>query len=343
MIIWLTGMSGAGKSTLADALSQKMKADGIVPLMIDGDVMRLGLTADLGYGVADRSENVRRAAGVAVMSARSGIISICSLISPLRKDREIVRVMANAEGVPFVEIFVDTPLEVCERRDPKGLYRKARAGLITEFTGISSPYEPPLHPELVVKTSGVSIQESLQLIYRCISGLAGYSEASKISKMQRWLSRSSYQLKKIIPPADGVFCRTAPWIIPPVYFLLVLVADALLPIRTIANSLLAIGMMTMGLTIRPRVMFLWTSLYILAAGLILFHRPIYGMMNASMPDFDPSVNAVRFVAFVCTGIFSFLVSYSLTRLRNKLGGATSPSACLLIYFRKFWMSDLPTG
>ncbi|GEM_PF-890393 len=321
MIIWLTGLSGAGKSTLAEALCEKMKSDGITPLMIDGDVMRLGLTADLGYGVTDRSENVRRAGGVAVISARSGIISICSLISPLRKDREIVRSMANAQGVPFVEIYVDTPLEVCEKRDPKGLYQKARAGLIPEFTGISSPYEPPLHPELVVRTSGVSIQDTLQEIYRCISGLESYTQVSKLGGMEKLLCRLYYQIKKMIPLSDGPLCRTAPWIVPPIYLILVLGLDALLPIRTIANPLLTIGMLTMGLTIRPKAMGLWTALYILTAGMILFSRPIYSLMNSSVADFDPSVNTVRFAAFVCTGIFSFLVSCSLARLRDKLGGA----------------------
>jgi adenylyl-sulfate kinase len=321
MIIWLTGLSGAGKSTLADALCEKMKADGVVPLMIDGDLMRLGLTADLGFGAADRSENVRRAAGVAVISARSGIISICSLISPLRKDREIVRSLAHAQGVPFVEIFVNTPLEVCEKRDPKGLYKKARSGQIPEFTGISSPYEPPLHPELVVATLGVSIQDSLKDIYRCISGLESYSQASKYSKMEQWLSRSYYQFKKITPSIDGRFCRAAPWILPPIYLILVLLLDAMLPIRTITNPLLAIGMMIMGITIRPKLMFPWTILYILTVGLILFCHPFYGVFNNSLRDFEPSVNGVRFTAFACTGIFSFLVSCALTRLRDRLGGA----------------------
>ena len=146
-------------------------------MMIDGDEMRLELTADLGYGAIDRTENVRRAGAVALMSARSGIFSICSLISPLRKDREIVRSMAYSHEVPFIEIFVDTPLEVCEVRDPKGLYKKARSGLILEFTGISSPYEPPLHPELVVKTDGMSLMEILEEIYRCISGYETYAQA----------------------------------------------------------------------------------------------------------------------------------------------------------------------
>jgi adenylyl-sulfate kinase len=171
MIIWFTGLSGAGKSTLADALSHKMKGDGIVPLLIDGDVMRLGLTADLGFSVADRSENVRRAGGAAILAAKSGIMSICSLISPLRKDREMVRSMAQAHGIPFIEIFVDTPLEICEARDPKGLYKRARAGKIPDFTGISSPYEPPLHPELVAKKSEASVENIIKEINRFMTGL----------------------------------------------------------------------------------------------------------------------------------------------------------------------------
>lgn len=168
MIVWLTGLSGAGKSTLADALSHRMKADGVTPLMIDGDVMRLGLTADLGFSSEDRSENVRRAGGVAILAAKSGIVSVCSLISPLRKDRDLVRSIADSYAVPFLEIFINTPLEVCEQRDPKGLYQKARAGMIPEFTGINSPYEPPLHPELVVETASKSIEATVDGIYALI-------------------------------------------------------------------------------------------------------------------------------------------------------------------------------
>jgi len=319
MIIWFTGLYGAGKSTLAEALSHKMKADGIIPLLIDGDVMRLGLTADLGFSVSDRSENVRRAGGAAILAAKSGIISICSLISPLRKDREIVRALANAQGVPFVEIFVDTPLGVCEKRDPKGLYKKARSGQILEFTGITSPYEPPLHPELVVKTAEAGIEETLREIYRCISGLKDYANASNASKFGKMLSRTHYLLKKVIPSRDGMLCRMAPWIFPPFYLILVLGADYVLPMHTISTPLLTIGMMIMGLTIRPLLMVLWTSAYVFAVGVILFSRPVYELMNTSLDDYDSSVSAVRFTAFVITGIFSILVSGLLARLRDKLG------------------------
>jgi adenylyl-sulfate kinase len=318
MIIWFTGLSGAGKSTLAEALSGKMKADGIVPLMIDGDVMRLGLTSDLGYSVSDRSENVRRAGGVAVISARSGIISICSLISPLRKDREMVRAMAQAHGVPFIEIFVDTPLEICEDRDPKGLYKRARSGQIPEFTGISSPYEPPLRPELIVKTAGASIEETLKNIYGCISGLVSYAQVSKITKRDKLLARMYYLLKNAIPRRGSMIRRISPWTLPPLYLLLVLAVDFLMPMRTIANPLLSIGIMAFGLTIRPYPMFVWTIIYILVDALLLFCRPVYELMNALGGDFDPSVNAVRFASLVCSGLFSLLVSWSLTRLRDRV-------------------------
>jgi adenylyl-sulfate kinase len=254
MIIWFTGLSGSGKSTLAEALSLRMKADGIRPLMVDGDVMRLGLASDLGFTIGDRSENVRRAGGAAILASKSGIVSICSLISPLRKDREIIRTMSQAQGVPFIEIFVNTPLEVCERRDPKGLYKKAREGKIPDFTGIGSPYEPPLHPELNVKTSGMSVEDSLREIYRCISGVESYASFSGVGRVGKLLARVSVAMEKIIPERGSMLRQMAPWVIPPAYLVVVMLIDYLLPMNTITPPLLGIGLMTCGLTLRPKHM-----------------------------------------------------------------------------------------
>ncbi len=164
MIIWLTGLSGSGKSTLAEGLANLLKERGITPLQIDGDRLRGGLCRDLGFSPEDRSENIRRAGAIALLSARSGIVSVCSLISPLRSDRDAIRSLCRQAGLAFVEVYVSAPLTTCEERDPKGLYKQARAGKISEFTGIDSPYEPPLAPELVIPTEQLGIQESLELL-----------------------------------------------------------------------------------------------------------------------------------------------------------------------------------
>ena len=169
MIIWLTGLSGAGKSTIAQGLAESMKADGPLPLMIDGDGLREELCRDLGFSDADRMENIRRAGAIALMAARSGITSICSLISPLRRERDAVRTLCAERGILFYEVHISTPLEVCEQRDPKGLYKKARGGLIPKFTGIDSPYEAPLSPDLVIPTERLSVEESVALLQEKIS------------------------------------------------------------------------------------------------------------------------------------------------------------------------------
>ncbi len=148
-MLWFTGLSGAGKSTIADRLEQKLHAVGVHTYLLDGDNVRLGLNRDLGFTDRDRVENVRRVAAVAKLIADAGLVVIVSLISPFRSDRRMVRsLMAEGE---FVEVFVDTPLAVCEARDPKGLYRRARAGELLNFTGIDSPYEAPEDPEIVLK------------------------------------------------------------------------------------------------------------------------------------------------------------------------------------------------
>jgi adenylyl-sulfate kinase len=169
MIIWLTGLSGAGKSTIAQGLAESMKGKGRLPLMIDGDGLREELCRDLGFSDADRMENIRRAGAIALMAARSGITSICSLISPLRRERDAVRTLCAERGILFYEVHISTPLEICEQRDPKGLYKKARGGLIPKFTGIDSPYEAPLIPDLVIPTERLSVEESVALLQEKIS------------------------------------------------------------------------------------------------------------------------------------------------------------------------------
>ena len=150
MVLWLTGLPAAGKSTLATHLHRRLETMGRRSYVLDGDVVRRGLSSDLGFSEADRAENVRRIAEVARLMADAGLTVIVALISPYRADRRMARSIVP-EG-RFVEIFVDTPLEEAERRDPKGLYRKARRGELKNFTGIDAPYEAPEHPELRIAT-----------------------------------------------------------------------------------------------------------------------------------------------------------------------------------------------
>ena len=156
VIAWLTGLSGAGKSTLAVAADRTLVAAGRHSAVLDGDNLRHGLNADLAFTPEDRSENVRRTAEVARLMAEAGSVVIVSLISPYRADRALARQIAG--DIPFVEVFVDTPLGLCEARDPKGLYRLARAGRIPDFTGISAPYEAPERPDLTIATEGRTTQ-----------------------------------------------------------------------------------------------------------------------------------------------------------------------------------------
>jgi adenylylsulfate kinase len=160
-VVWLTGLSASGKSTLA-RLSQRALFDaGHLAIVLDGDNVRHGLCGDLGFAPADRSENVRRVAHVARLFADSGLLVIVALISPYREDRDRAREICNPD---FLEVYVETSVETCEKRDPKGLYKKARAGQIQEFTGISAPYEAPLRPDFVIdceSTSAVDSSEQL--------------------------------------------------------------------------------------------------------------------------------------------------------------------------------------
>ena len=151
MTLWFTGLSGSGKSTVAVEVERRLVAAGRPSYLLDGDNLRHGLNADLGFAAADRSENVRRVGEVARLFADAGVVSVVSLVSPYRADRDRVRAIHEEAGLRFIEVFVDTPLDVCEARDPKGLYAKARAGEIAEFTGIDDPYEPPGDPELVLR------------------------------------------------------------------------------------------------------------------------------------------------------------------------------------------------
>jgi bifunctional enzyme CysN/CysC len=150
-VLWFTGLSGAGKSTIANLVERKLTASGRHCYIIDGDNVRHGLNRDLGFTAADRVENIRRVAEVARLMADAGLIVIVSLISPFVRERNMAREVAG--DIDFVEIFVDTPVDVCEARDPKGLYRKARAGAIVNFTGVDAPYEPPPAPDLVLKAA----------------------------------------------------------------------------------------------------------------------------------------------------------------------------------------------
>ncbi len=164
-VLWFTGLSGAGKSTLALALERELFARGFQVYVLDGDNIRSGLCRDLGFGPEDRAENIRRVGEVAALFADAGFLVVSSFISPYRADRQRAR---EAAGEAFHEIYVKADLEVCERRDPKGLYKRARKGEIKEFTGISSPYEPPENPELVVPTDTLGIEECVALLLRYV-------------------------------------------------------------------------------------------------------------------------------------------------------------------------------
>jgi len=146
--IWFTGLSGSGKSTVAMEVEAALLKRGRPAYVLDGDNIRHGLNGDLGFSADDRDENVRRVAEVARLMADAGMVALVPLVSPYRSARNNARALSEAAGVRFVEVFVDTPIEVCEQRDPKGLYAKARAGEITGFTGIDDPYEAPIDPDL---------------------------------------------------------------------------------------------------------------------------------------------------------------------------------------------------
>lgn len=164
-VIWLMGLSGAGKSTLSHHLAQKLHQEGFLTQSLDGDNLRTGLNSNLGFSDADRLENIRRAAEVAKLFLNCGIIVIASFICPTQATQNMVR---DIVGADFVEIFINCPLEVCEARDVKGLYAKARAGVIKDFTGIDSPFEAPQSPELIINTHLNSLEECIEQIYELV-------------------------------------------------------------------------------------------------------------------------------------------------------------------------------
>lgn len=163
-VLWLTGLSGAGKSTLAAALERRLLEARVLAIVIDGDALRAGLCRDLGFSAEDRRENIRRAGELALQCAQAGLVVVVALISPFRADRAAAAARVRAHGVPFAEVFVDAPIAECERRDPKGLYRRARAGEIVSFTGIDAPYEVPESPALRLQTEREPVEHSLDAL-----------------------------------------------------------------------------------------------------------------------------------------------------------------------------------
>jgi len=162
--IWFTGLSGSGKSTIAYTLEHALVQRGNLAYVLDGDNIRHGLNKNLGFSATDREENIRRIGEVAKLFADGGIITMTSFISPYRKDRDTVRALHVEGKLPFIEVHVSTPIGTCEQRDPKGLYKKARAGQLKNFTGIDDPYEAPLHPELTLDATSTSPQEAAVLL-----------------------------------------------------------------------------------------------------------------------------------------------------------------------------------
>ncbi|MCQ6279130.1 adenylyl-sulfate kinase [Bacillus sp. EB600] len=167
-VLWFTGLSGSGKSTLANAVDYQLYKQGFRSYVLDGDNIRHGLNKDLRFGNYDRKENIRRIGEVAKLFVDSGQIVSSAFISPFRKDRDVVRSMFDDQE--FIEIFLNCPIQVCEDRDPKGLYKKARQGEIPDFTGITSPYEIPDHPEIIIETNATTIEESIHQIFAYLKG-----------------------------------------------------------------------------------------------------------------------------------------------------------------------------
>lgn len=168
--VWFTGLSGSGKSTVAVAVEQLLIQRGHHAYRLDGDNVRMGLNRNLGFSAEDRDENIRRIGEVSKLFADSGLICLCSFVSPYRDARQMVREMhASAEpALPFIEVHVDVPVEVAEQRDPKGLYKKARAGQIKDFTGISAPFEAPESPELRLPTHEMSLEDAAAAVVACL-------------------------------------------------------------------------------------------------------------------------------------------------------------------------------
>ncbi len=162
MVIWFTGLSGSGKSTLANAVNEVLHLDGLSTYILDGDNIRHGLCKDLGFSDEDREENIRRIGEVANLFMNAGIITITAFVSPFIRDRNKVRDIIGSND--FIEVYCAADIDVCESRDTKGLYKKARMGVIKEFTGISSPYEPPINPEIFVDTGSLDLNASIEKV-----------------------------------------------------------------------------------------------------------------------------------------------------------------------------------
>ena len=180
--IWFTGLSASGKSTIAVALEKALFGRGKLSYRLDSDNVRLGINKDLGFSKEDRKENIRRVGEIAKLFGDAGIISLASFISPYKSDRDAVRRSHETENLTFVEVFVDCPLSVAEKRDPKGLYEKARAGEIKNFTGIDDPYEAPVDPEVHLRTDELTVEEE-------VTAIMGYLEINKVIEA-RQLSRA---------------------------------------------------------------------------------------------------------------------------------------------------------
>ena len=172
--IWFTGFSGSGKSTVAVEVERQLVEAQRAAYLLDGDNLRHGLNGDLGFSAGDRTENVRRVAEVARLFADAGFVTLVPLISPYRAGRDSARQLHQVAGLRFIEVFVDTPIEMCEQRDPKGLYAKARRGELPGFTGIDDPYEPPLAPDLVLATAQVSVVELAAQVVATLGREPGY-------------------------------------------------------------------------------------------------------------------------------------------------------------------------
>jgi adenylylsulfate kinase len=163
-VIWFTGLSGSGKSTIAHHLERKLHSEGFFTMVLDGDNVRTGINKNLGFSEADRIENIRRIAEVSKLFLNNGIITICCFVSPTIEIRELAKQIIGAAD--FVEVFINAPLEVCEQRDVKGLYEKARKGEIKDFTGIHQPFEAPLNPSLQIKTNEQTVEQSTEVIFK---------------------------------------------------------------------------------------------------------------------------------------------------------------------------------
>lgn len=177
--IWLTGLSGSGKSSIAKHIEADLVEEGLAAYVLDGDNLRHGVNADLGFSRQDRGENARRAAEIAKLFADAGMVAVVALISPYAEDRARARLVHEEAGLLFLEVHVATSLSECEARDPKGLYAQARAGQITEFTMVSDPYEVPDHPDMVIRTGDISIDEAAHAVLGLLRSRIGPPPAAR--------------------------------------------------------------------------------------------------------------------------------------------------------------------